>query len=151
MPGLDFVGGRDPESNQPLESALPMVLEQVDLLESQGINKIILLDHEQDFTNDPLFASEMRGIDIIVVAGGTGFISGNSNGPFNFLREGDEPDGEYPARLADVDGNTVLAVNTQQLYGYVGNLMVSFDYRGIITSVDDRSGQIATTDEALEL
>ena len=151
MPGLDFVGGRDPESNQPLESALPMVLEQVDLLESQGINKIILLDHEQDFTNDPLFASEMRGIDIIVVAGGTGFISGNSNGPFNFLREGDEPDGEYPARLADVDGNTVLAVNTQQLYGYVGNLMVSFDYRGIITSVDDRSGQIAATDEALEL
>jgi hypothetical protein len=29
LPGLDFVGGRDEATNQPLESATPMVLEQV--------------------------------------------------------------------------------------------------------------------------
>ena len=114
LPGLDFFGGRDPETNQPLQSALPMVLEQVQVLQAQGVNKIILLDHEQDFTGDPLFASEMSGIDIIVVAGGTGFISGQeANGPFNLIREGDTPDADYPTRLTDADGNPVLAVNTE--------------------------------------
>lgn len=75
LPGLDFVGGRDPMTNQPLVSAVGQVLEQVAALEAQGIKRIVLLDHAQDFTADPLSATELRGIDIIVAAGSTGFMA----------------------------------------------------------------------------
>ncbi|MCB1019037.1 MAG: hypothetical protein KDC27_03865, partial [Acidobacteria bacterium] len=49
LPGLDFVGGRG-EGNQPNVSAIPQVLAQVDELKAKGVNKIILIDHAQDFT-----------------------------------------------------------------------------------------------------
>ena len=150
LPGLDFVGGRN-EENRPLISAVGMVLEQVDLLEAQGVNKIILLDHAQDFTSDPLSTSEMRGIDIIVSAGSTGFMGGEmAMGPFNMLREGDEANAEYPTAREDSEGNPVVVVNTDQLYSYVGNLIVTFDADGVIASVDERSGPVASTEAAVD-
>ncbi len=152
LPGLDFFGGRNPDDNQPLVSAVDQVLEQVDLLESKGINKIILLDHAQDFTGDPLSAQNLRGIDIVVAAGSTGFMANaDAQGPFNFLRPGDAPGADYPTVREDSEGNTVVVVNSDQLYTYVGNLMVTFDAAGHISRIDDRSGPIATTQEAVAL
>ena len=150
LPGLDFVGGRDPETGQPLVSAVDGVLEQVDLLEAQGIDKIILLDHAQDFTSDPLSASRLRGIDVIVAAGSTGFMGQpEADGPYNLLREGDTPQADYPTLRSDLDGNPVLVVNSDQQFTYVGNLMVSFDTDGHILCVDPRSGPVATNDAAI--
>ncbi|MEM7383862.1 MAG: choice-of-anchor I family protein [Verrucomicrobiota bacterium] len=152
LPGLDFVGGRDEATNQPLVSAVNQVLEQVELLESKGINKIILLDHAQDFTGDPLSASSLRGIDIIVAAGSTGFMANEQGeGPFNFLREGDVPEAAYPTVRTDAEDFPVLVVNSDQLYTYVGNLMVNFDREGHILTIDDRSGPIATNEEGIAL
>ena len=149
LPGLDFIGGRD-EENRPLVSAVGMVLEQVALLEAQGVNKIVLLDHAQDFTSDPLSASALRGIDVIVSAGSTGFMGSDmAMGPFNLLREGDAANAEYPTWREDSEGNPVVVVNTDQLYSYVGNLIVSFDADGIISSVDERSGPVASTEAAV--
>ena len=146
LPGLDFVGGRNRESNQPLVSAVGQVLEQVALLQAQGIDKIILLDHAQDFTADPLSASSLSGIDVIVSAGATGFMAGSeANGPFNLLRDGDSAVIDYPTLRLDRDGRLVAVVNTEQLYRYVGHLLVEFDAAGHITAIDHRrSGQIAT-------
>lgn len=150
LPGLDFVGGRNPADNQPLESAVDQVLEQVALLESMGINKIVLLDHAQDFTADPLSAKSLSGIDIIVAAGSTGFMAKNeANGPFNLLRPGQQANADYPTVREDKDGNTTLVVNSDQLYTYVGNLIVTFDADGHIKMVDERSGPIATTREGM--
>lgn len=150
MPGLDFFGGRNPEDNQPRVSAVDQVLEQVDLLKSQGINKIILLDHAQDYTADPLSAQFLRDIDIIVAAGSTGFMGRpEPNGPFNLLREGNVPSADYPTIRRDSEGNLVLVVNSDQKYTYVGNLMVTFDAEGHITKIDPRSGPVATTSEAI--
>jgi len=153
--GLDFVGGRNETeggNSQPLESALPMVLEQVDLLEAQGINIIILLDHAQDFTGDPLSANLLRGIDVIVAAGSTGFMAGSTpQGPFNYLREGAMGNADYPTIREDMEGNEVLVVNSDQLYAYIGHLIVEFSPEGTVLSVDDRSGPIATTPEAVKL
>ena len=149
LPGLDFIGGRD-EENRPLVSAVGMVLEQVALLEAQGVNKIVLLDHAQDFTSDPLSASALRGIDVIVSAGSTGFMGSDmAMGPFNMLREGDAANAEYPTWREDSEGNPVVVVNTDQQYSYVGNLIVSFDADGIISSVDERSGPVASTEAAV--
>jgi 2',3'-cyclic-nucleotide 2'-phosphodiesterase (5'-nucleotidase family) len=150
LPGLDFVGGRDAE-NQPLVSAVGQVLEQVDLLEKKGIKRIILLDHAQDFTADPLSANALRGIDIIVAAGSTGFMAQPvANGPFNLLRPEDTAEADYPTFRVDNEGETILVINSDQQYRYVGNLLVSFDKQGHIKDVDMRSGPVATTDEAIE-
>lgn len=151
LPGIDFVGGRNAEDNQPVVSAVDLVLEQVELLESQGINKIILLDHAQDFTGDPLSAQLLRGIDIIVAAGSTGFMARpEADGPFNLLREGDTAEASYPTLRLDSEGNLVVVVNSDQLYTYVGNLIVTFNETGNIINIDPRSGPIATTDLAIE-
>lgn len=150
LPGLDFVGGRTAEDNQPVVSALDGVLEQVELLEAQGIDKIVLLDHAQDFTADPLSASELRGIDVAVTAGSTGFMArGESDGPFNLLREGDSSGAAYPTLRLDAEGQLVVVVNSDQLYRYVGNLIVDFDGEGRIVRVDPRSGPVASSPEAV--
>ena len=111
-----------------------MVLEQVDLLEEAGSDIIILLDHAQDWTTDPLAAEELRGIDVIVQAGGTGFMAGEQDGVFNMIREGDMPSQEhsYPVTQTDSEGNQVLIVNTEQLWKYIGHLMVEFDDEGML-------------------
>ena len=154
--GLDFVGGRDPDTNQPLVSALGQVLEQVKRLEYRGVKRIILLDHAQDFTGDPLQAAKLRGIDIIASAGSTGFFADTqATGPFNFLRPEDErreEDPSYPVLQRDSEGKPVLVVNTEQLYRYVGHLLVTFNRKGVISSYDlNRSGPIATSPEGVGL
>ncbi|NDJ62907.1 MAG: bifunctional metallophosphatase/5'-nucleotidase [Chloroflexi bacterium] len=149
VPGLDFYGGQD-ENRMQAVSAVGQVLEQVELLESQGINKIILLDHAQDWTSDPLSAQFLRGIDIIVAAGSTGFMARpEADGPFNLLREGDEAQADYPTVRRDSEGNFVLVINTEQLYLYVGHLIVTFDDAGRLLNIDPISGPVATTDEAI--
>ena len=149
-PGLDFVGGRNPANNQPLVPALGQVLEQVALLESRGINKILLVDHAQDFTGDPLSTKDLHGVDVIITAGSTGFTArAEATGPFNRLRPGDRALGEYPVRRTDRDGHPVLIVNSDQLYRYIGHLIVGFDTAGRVVSVDPRSGPVATTQEAV--
>lgn len=152
IPGIDFVGGRDPQTNQPLVSAVSQVLDEVRALEAQGIDKIILIDHAQDFTGDPLSARLLRGIDIIVAAGSTGFMAQpEADGPFNLLRPEDTPGADYPTIRVDSEGERVLVVNSDQQFRYIGNLMVTFDEGGRIKSIDPRSGPIATTAEALDL
>jgi len=150
LSGLDFIGGRDSETNQPLVSAVDQVLEQVDKLEQLGVRKIILLDHAQDYTGDPLSAQKLRGIDIIIAAGSTGFMAKqHAHGPFNMLRTGDVAEAGYPTRRKDAEGQPVLVVNSDQQYRYVGNLIVTFDLMGHIVSIDERSGPVATTAKAI--
>ncbi|MCG7913488.1 MAG: bifunctional metallophosphatase/5'-nucleotidase [Candidatus Thiodiazotropha weberae] len=150
LPGLDFVGGRD-ANNQPLISAVGQVLEQVELLESKGINRIILLDHAQDFTADPLSASALRGIDIIVAAGSTGFMARPvADGPYNLLRPEDTAEADYPTWRVDSEGETVLVINSDQQYRYLGNLIVTFNKSGHIADVDMRSGPVATNEAGVE-
>lgn len=149
IPGLDFFGGRD-EKNQPLVSAVDQVLEQVKLLERKGIRKIFLLDHAQDFTGDPLSANRLRGVDVIIAAGSTGFMARpKADGPFNLLRPEDSPGADYPTVRSDSEGKPVLVINSDQQYRYVGNLIVTWDFHGNIVKVDDRSGPVATTYEAI--
>lgn len=150
IPGLDFVGGKD-EDNQPIVSGVGQVLEQVTLLKAAGAELIILLDHAQDFTGDPLSADLLSGIDIIVAAGSTGFMAGETNGPFNLLREGETGNANYPTVRADSQGKNILVVNSDQLYAYIGFLRVYVEDNCSIGMVDARSGPIATTAEAVAL
>lgn len=143
LPGIVFFPG----------SVIDQVLEQVDVLESQGVDIILLLNHAQDFDTDrETLRNELRGIDVIVEAGATGFQAKDTpNGPFNLLREGDIPENDYPLLFQDSAGDTVLTVNSDQLYTYVGHLIVEFDQNGKVVGTDDRSGPVASTEESVDL
>lgn len=149
IPGIDFAGGRGPDQ-LPLVSPVEQVREQVALLESRGVKRIILLDHAQDFSPVPVLPQQLSGVDIIVTAGSTGFYAKpQADGPFNLLRPGDTPTETYPRTVLDGDGNTVLVVKTDQLYRYVGNLIVRFDRLGRIAEVDARSGPVPSNDAGI--
>jgi len=152
QPGLDFYGGHDPATKAPLVSAAGQVAEQVTLLRSQGIDKIILVDHAQDFAADPLLPGQLEGIDVIVSAGTTGVLANAPpRGPFDLLRPGALVSGPYPLRLAGSDGAPVLVVRSDEHFRTVGNLIVGFDGQGRISEIDPRSGQVATQPESLAL
>lgn len=151
IPGLDFVGGRDPDTSQPIVAGATLVQEQVDFLTAQGIDIVILLDHSQDFTTDPISPGQLSDVDIIVTAGSTGFFAqSEAFGPFNNLREGDEAVNSYPLTQTDSDGLPILIVNSAASYSYIGNLMVSFDESGSVVSWDGRSGPISATEESVD-
>jgi 2',3'-cyclic-nucleotide 2'-phosphodiesterase (5'-nucleotidase family) len=65
------------------------------------------------------------------------------------LREGDTSGQFYPTIRLDSEGNIMLVVNSDQLYRYVGRLIVDFDDAGRIVRVDPTSGPIATTEQAI--
>lgn len=154
LTGLDYVGGTTGEGTARLPIADPLNLVQTEInrLKSQGINKIIFIDHAQDYTDQPVLSSQLDGVDIIVQAGMTGYMSGESAfGPFDLLRSEEAGDANpvtdaYPLATTDSQGKTVLITNTEQLWRYVGNLVVDFDANGDITGYDDLlSGPVPTT------
>lgn len=119
----------------------------VDILKAQGINKIILLSHMQQFNieRDEL-APRLRDVDIII-AGGSNTLLSDSN---DVLRSGDASDGVYPVVRTGADGNPVLVANTDGNYKYVGRLVTEFDSNGIlnVNALNSSINGAYATDEA---
>ncbi len=156
LPGLDYVGGTSGEGSTrvPVLEPLPLIQAEIDRLTNQGINKIIFIDHAQDYTDQSVLPAELDGVDVIIQAGMTGYMSADTpTGPFNLLRTeeaGNPITHNYPLQSADSNGKTVLITNTEQIWRYVGHLVVNFDDNGEITSYDaDNSGPVPTNDEGV--
>jgi 2',3'-cyclic-nucleotide 2'-phosphodiesterase (5'-nucleotidase family) len=122
LAGLDYVGGRDPETNLPLKETTKMVRAQIEALEKQGIDIIIYFDQSFDvYTqfSEGFLHDDLTGIDIIV-AENTGqdqfFALSAGFGPFNLLRTGDSPTASYPEVKKDIVDHQVLIVNGANLY-----------------------------------
>lgn len=114
---------------------------QVDLLEAQGVNKIILTGHLQNIENDIELAMDLDGVDVIIAGGGDELLASEGD----LLIPGDEPlvFGNYPQIAIDMDGDKVPVVTTSGEYKYVGKLVVGFDRNGEIVEIDeDRSGPV---------
>ena len=99
----------------------------IDELEAMGIDKIVLLTHYQ-YRNDIALAQALNGVDVIV--------GGDSH---TLLGEGFEamglaPQGPYPTRLTNADGNQVCVVQAWQYSYVVGELDVLFDADGNVLS-----------------
>ena len=112
----------------------------VDALLAQGINKIILLAHLRQLTNEFTLAGQLRDVDVIIAGGSNTLLAKDSDR----LRAGDTRQGDYPAAVASTTGEPVYLVNMEGNYRYVGRLVVQFDPAGVITNVDSRSGAYAT-------
>ena len=117
-----------------------------DQLTAQGVNKIVLLSHLQQYQLELELAPKLRGVDVIV-AGGSHEVFTN---PANPARPGQVVAQAYPVLRTGLDGNPIAVVNTGAEYTYVGRLVVTFDAAGVIqpASINPTiSGGYATTDE----
>ncbi len=156
-------------------AALAAILQPtIDALTDQGVNKIILVSHLQQFALETELAGLLRGVDVIIAGGSDtlladdddiarGLQSGDNddvarfdeNG--NIVGNGDDASGQpgdnaYPLVTTNADGKPVAIVSGAGEYSYVGRLVLEFDENGdlIPESIDDSvSGNYATTDDVV--
>ncbi len=129
--------------------ALAAVLQPViDDLVAQGVNKIVLVSHLQQFALETELAGLLSGIDVIVAGGSDTLLADDQDR----LRSGDEADAPYPVTVTNADGDPTVLLSTDGEYSYVGRLVVTFDENGVVdaSSIDaDVSGAFATDDQGV--
>ena len=129
-----------------LASQLQPVID--DLIISQGVNKVILMSHLQQISNEQALAPLLRGVDIILAAGSNTRLGDSNDQAVAFAGHDANFANTYPIVTQGADGGTTLIVNTDNEYTYLGRLVVDFDAQGRIipTSVDPLvSGAYAAT------
>ena len=110
----------------------------VDQMAAQGINKIVLLSHLQQFSNELALAPLLRGVDVIISAGSHAIFADGTD----VLRSGDTASAGYPVYRTGADGNAVAIVSTSGEYSYVGRLIVTFDGNGVLIADPDGAGAL---------
>lgn len=134
-------------------AALAAILQPtIDALIAQGINKIVLVSHLQQLALEKALAPLLHGVDVII-AGGSHTLLADAEDVSRGLQPGDTPVDTYPLVTQNADGKSVVIVNTDSEYSYVGRLVVEFDANGDIVadSIDPNvSGAFATTDEVVD-
>lgn len=129
--------------------ALAAVIQSiVDQMNSEGVDKIILVSHLQQLALEQQLSGLLSGVDIII-AGGSDAILADEN---DRLEAGSVADGSYPVISSDLDGNATLIVSTDGEYSYVGRLVVGFDADGhiILESLDEGvNGPILSDEESI--
>ncbi len=140
---------KDPGAGTDDMAALAAILQPVvDRLATQGVDKIIVAAHLQQFALEKELATRLRGVDV-VIAGGSNTLLADAT---DMLRPGDKAVDSYPVVTRNADGDVALVVNTAGDYSYVGRLVVGFDAEGRIVadSIDPEvSGVYATTPEGV--
>ncbi|TNJ34110.1 choice-of-anchor I family protein [Prosthecochloris vibrioformis] len=104
----------------------------IDDLVAQGVNKIILMAHLQVIANEIELAGKLSGVDIILAAGSNTRLGDSDDEAVAFDGHAAEFADTYPLELTDKDGNTILLVNTDNEFTYLGRLVVDFDADGNI-------------------
>ena len=120
----------------------------IDDLISQGVNKVILMSHLQQISNEQALAPLLRGVDIILAAGSNTRLGDSNDQAAAFAGHDANFANTYPIVTQGADGGTTLIVNTDNEYTYLGRLVVDFDAQGRIipASVDPLvSGAYAAT------
>lgn len=98
----------------------------IDELTALGVNKIVLVTHYQ-YLNDLAMAGQLSGADVI--------IGGDSHTLLGDFEQYDlNPSGDYPTMSFDKDGNRVCVAHAWQYSYLVGELNVTFNGAGEVTS-----------------
>lgn len=135
-----------------LEGVRAAVQAQVDALTAEGITTVVLISHLQGIGRDLEIAKLLRGVDIILSAGGENRLAAEAHR----LLPGDVVDracaaiGEpcYPAARTGADGRPVLIVAAGGDLRYVGNLTVGIDADGVLAEVDAAASRPWAVDDA---
>ena len=146
--GPGSAGGGDGLDND-MDELAAILQPYVDQMIAQGIDKIILLSHLQQYQFELELATKLSGVDIIISGGSHAVFADDTD----TLDAGDTAAEGYPVFRVGLDGNPVAVVNTGANYEYVGRLAVTFDSNGVIIpeSVDPTvSGAYVTTDAGVD-
>jgi 5'-nucleotidase/UDP-sugar diphosphatase len=138
-PNLPFISS--PRNVVVSSDLVTIVQDQVDMLEAQGIDKIILAGHLQNIENDKELVAQLDGVDVVIAGGGDELLANSGD----LLLPGDETAvfGAYPQEASDIDGTMVPIVTTSGEYRYVGQLVVGFNKAGEVVKIKkDRSGPV---------
>ncbi|MGI9602863.1 MAG: bifunctional metallophosphatase/5'-nucleotidase [Acidimicrobiales bacterium] len=119
------------------------IQDEIDKLESQGIDKIVVISHLQDINEDLALAPMLSGVDIMVAGGGDEVLAN----PGDLLVPGDTVFGSYPMVATNADGVDVPVVTTAGDYKYLGELEVEFDRDGVVTGWEGGPIRVAGGDE----
>jgi len=117
----------------------------VDELVNQGVKKIILMTHLQQFEIEQALAPLLSDVDVLM-GGGSHRVMANDD---DILRQDEtqtppqllQP---YPQEFQDADGNPIYLINTNSNYRYLSELVLEFDSEGKVISILDDSGTYAT-------
>ncbi|MEO1523318.1 MAG: bifunctional metallophosphatase/5'-nucleotidase, partial [Cyanobacteria bacterium J06633_2] len=137
-----------PSDSAVLQGLADIANAEVDRLEAEGIDKIVVVSHLQQFSFEEELAPLVSGVDVFL-AGGSDFILLDENDePFG----ADEPGDTYPVLTENADGDPAVLLSTNGEYTYVGRLVVEFDENGVLIpeSIDSiESGAFRTTDQGV--
>jgi len=136
-----------PSNPEDLGSLAAIIQQEVDTFTAQGIDKVILLAHLQQLSNEITLASLLRDVDVII-AGGSDTLLANPDD--RILTEFEKtPSGVYPLLYNSASGQPVAVVNTDREYRYVGRLVLGFDAAGVIATIDEVSGPYPADDQGV--
>jgi 5'-nucleotidase len=99
---------------------------EIDMLESGGVNKIVVISHLQSVQEDEALAPMLDGVDIMVAGGGDEVLANEGD----LLVPGDAIQRPYPIWTERNDGYPVPIVTTAGDYKYVGQLVGGFNQQG---------------------
>ncbi|TNE46706.1 MAG: bifunctional metallophosphatase/5'-nucleotidase [Deltaproteobacteria bacterium] len=117
-----------PNDSSNIKALAAIVQRSVDALRKQGINKIIVLSHQQQMFKEFELAKYLNGVDILI-GGGSDTIFSDST---DRLRDGDKSEGPYPTWKTSPDGEPIAILNTDGQYRYVGRFVITFDENGVL-------------------
>ncbi|MDX1977943.1 MAG: bifunctional metallophosphatase/5'-nucleotidase [Pseudanabaenaceae cyanobacterium bins.68] len=141
--GVTVLPANQSVDNPNLPALAAAIQPAVDALVAQGIDKIILLAHMQQFRVEFGLAPLLRNVDVII-AGGSHSVFADAD---DRLRTNDRSQAFYPSLFTSASGEPVIVINTGANYRYVGRLVVDFDRNGKIIPITiepGRNGAYAT-------
>jgi 2',3'-cyclic-nucleotide 2'-phosphodiesterase (5'-nucleotidase family) len=112
-----------------------LINKQVEILESRGVNKIILVSHLQGVAFDKQLIALLKNVDVAIAGGGDDLLTNPDVAESIQLIPGEgKPAGKYPELVKDANGADVPLITSKGNYNYLGRFDVSFDAKGKMTS-----------------
>ncbi len=114
-----------PQQND-MEALAAMLQPKIDALVEQGINKIVLMSHLQQYAFELDLATRVKRVDVVLAAGSHALFADGDD----VLRPGDLPIEAYAVLRSNADGDPVLIVSTPNECADLGRLVVAFRAEG---------------------
>jgi 2',3'-cyclic-nucleotide 2'-phosphodiesterase (5'-nucleotidase family) len=141
-PGLTSVKGPQVDDMPALAAILQPVIDS--LIAKEGVNKIILLAHLQQITNEKALAPLLNHVDIIISGGNHNFTAdGNDR-----LIAGHTATERYPIITKSKSNDPMVILNTTSEWKYVGRFVCDFDKNGklLIDKLDSNVNGVYASD-----
>jgi 2',3'-cyclic-nucleotide 2'-phosphodiesterase (5'-nucleotidase family) len=141
-PGFTSVKGPQVDDMPALAAILQPVIDS--LIAKEGVNKIILLAHLQQITNEKALAPLLNHVDIIISGGNHNYTAdGNDR-----LIAGHVATERYPIITKSKSNDPMVILNTTSEWKYVGRFVCDFDINGklLIDKLDSNVNGVYASD-----